>query len=394
MQLRRSLLPLMLTLSLVGSASSFSPFLGIHEARADEDTTKIRAIFQDGLQLEAGGNYAGALAKFQEVAAMKRTPNVFFHIALCQEKLGRLVAAVGGYKITVLEGGNDPKSAMAVQAAQEALATLEKRVPSLTIKRGKGSALAKITLDGTEIGAASLGIPQQVDPGSHAIEAILEGKLPFKETVEIEEGEAKTVEVTLKEKPDSEAEPAASASAQPPRHASRSIVPYVVLGTGVASLAASGLFFYLRSSAISDLDGKCIGNVCPTDARSTSDSGKTSTLLGNITLGLGVVGVGVGAVLLLTSKPSEATARARPLDLVLHPNRNGAAATLVGRFLPLPGPARRPPAGAASHRRRKSNQRSSTGLFSSGRAKISQPRDQSENQPVGGHASGGRWAFS
>ena len=38
---------------------------------------------------------------------------------------------------------------------------------------------------------------------------------------------------------ESETDPVASASAQPPRPASRSVVPYVVLGTGVASLAVS-----------------------------------------------------------------------------------------------------------------------------------------------------------
>jgi hypothetical protein len=337
MTLRRSLLSLALVLPLLGLVPS-SPVTP-REARAadDEATAKIRTIFQDALQLEAGGNYAGALAKFQEVAVIKRTPNVLFHIAFCQEKLGRLVAAVGGYKITILEGANDPKSEKAVQAAQDALATLEKRIPSLTITRGKGSARAKITLDGTELGAASLGTPQQVDPGSHAVEATLQGKIPFKVEVNLDEGESKTVEVVLKDKDDGDPEPAASGSAGGPVKLapSRSAVPYAVLGVGAASLVASGVFFYLRSSAISDLDGKCIENVCPTDLRATSDRGKSMTLLGNITLGLGVVGVGVGTVLLLTSKPAEAAAlraRPRPFDVVLSPGRGGGSATLVGSF--------------------------------------------------------------
>lgn len=340
MQVRRSLLPLTLALSLAGSA--LAPFVHIPEAHAD-DTAKIRTIFQEGLQLEAGGNFAGALSKFQEVSLLKRTPNVLFHIAFCQEKLGQLVAAVGGYKITILEGGDDPKSAKAVQAAQEALVLLEKRVPSLTINRGKNSDLAKITLDGSELGTASIGKPQQIDPGAHSIEAIAAGKIPFKEVIQIAEGENKTIEISLKDKPDdrpdknpppgptttaTDAGPDGSARLTP----SKPLIPYIVLGAGAASLVASGVFFYLRSSAISDLDAKCRGNVCPESARSISDSGKSSTLLGNITLGLGVVGVGVGSVLLLTSKPKETAARPRPFDLVLQPQRNGGGASLIGTF--------------------------------------------------------------
>lgn len=338
---RRSLMPLTLALAMLGSV--VSPFHPIQVAHAD-DNAQARTLFQEGLQLETGGNYAGALAKFQEVALLKRTPPVLFHVAYCQEKLGKLVAALGGYRLVVLEGGDDPKNAKVVQTAQEALAALEKRVPSVTIKRGKGAELAKITLDGVELGATTLDKPQQVDPGAHALEATQSGKLPYKETIQVAEGETKTVEVFLKDDkaktpkgPDtSDPEtPTASTSTEiKPPPPDSSIVPYVVLGAGAASLIASGVFFYMRSSAINDLDGKCRGNICPESAKSTSDSGKSSTLLGNITLGLGVVGVGVGTVLLLTSKPKDQAAqlRNRSFDVLLHPGPNGGGASLVGTF--------------------------------------------------------------
>ncbi|MCS6901629.1 MAG: hypothetical protein RMJ98_18470, partial [Myxococcales bacterium] len=195
----RRWIPLTLTLSLLGPV--YSPLLSPVEAQAADDTTRARALFQEGLQLEAGGNFAGALAKFEEVAQLKRTPQVLFHIAFCQEKLGKLVAALGGYRLVALEGGDDPKNAKVVQAAQEALAGLEKRVPSLTVKRGKGADLAKILLDGVELGASTLDKPQQVDPGAHSLEATHPSKQPFKEVINLSEGESKTIEVVLKDKP-------------------------------------------------------------------------------------------------------------------------------------------------------------------------------------------------
>jgi hypothetical protein len=343
---RRSWIPLTLALTLLGSG--VAPFFPAHEARADE-TARARKIFQEALQLETGENFAGALAKFQEVAQIKRSPQVLFHIAFCQAKLGQLVAAVGGFRLVILEGGEEAANAQVVQASKEELAALEKRVPSVVFKRGKGAELAKVTLDGVELGKSSLDKPQQVDPGAHSVEATARGKLPFKEVIEVAEGETKTLEIVLKDAPAEGPGPVASAEPEAgdknpvvlgnddlKKAAKSPVLPYAVLGAGTASLVASGVFFYLRSSAISDLDKSCRGNICPESSKSTSDSGKTATLLANITLGLGVVGVGVGSVLLFTSKPEEqsatARARGRAMDVVLHPGPRGGGASLVGTF--------------------------------------------------------------
>ncbi|RYE82186.1 MAG: hypothetical protein EOO75_21070, partial [Myxococcales bacterium] len=97
----RTLLPLSLALALLASpgAPGSSGWLSLRTAHAADDTAKARTAFNEGLQLEAGGNFTGALAKFNEVAQLRRTPQVVYHIALCQEKLGQLVAALGGYRI-------------------------------------------------------------------------------------------------------------------------------------------------------------------------------------------------------------------------------------------------------------------------------------------------------
>ncbi len=338
----RSMLPLTLAVALLAPPGT-TGWLAVREASAD-DTAKARTAFNEGLQLEAGGNYTGALAKFNEVAQIRRTPPVVYHIALCQEKLGQLVVALGGYRIVIAEGGDDPKNAKVVQAANEALVALEKRVPSLTIKLAKGSDLAKVSIDGVPVGSSTIGKPQQVDPGPHSVEATQSGKLPYKEVVQVAEGESKSVDVSLKDRP-AEAVPMTSSSAAgagtvapPPTGTGdtagkRPIVPFVVAGAGVVSLIASGIFYGLRSGAISDLDTACRGNLCPESAKSDSDRGKTMTTLGNVTLGLGLVGIGVGTVLFFTMKPRPAEATtARSVDLVLRPGPGGAAASLVGRF--------------------------------------------------------------
>jgi hypothetical protein len=346
MQRPRRALSLVLAASLAAGSVTFT--LPFRHAEAADETAKARTLFQEGVQLEAGGNYGAALSKFQDVAQIKRTPTVVFHIALCQEKLGQLVAALGGYRIAAHDAADDPKQAKVASTAQDAVTALEKRIPTLTFKRGKGAELAKLSLDNVDVGGM-VGKPTQVDPGAHQLEATSQGKEPFKEVVQVAEGENKTIEIVLKDTPGGAKPPAVSSAAPPPSvtvssaptgvaptaQGTTSIAPYVVLGAGAASLIASGVFFLIRSGAASDLDSKCIQNVCPTSLQSTQDKGKTMTLLGNITLGLGVVGVGVGAVLLLTQKPAaEASAAAskQKFDLVLNPLSGGMGANLVGKF--------------------------------------------------------------
>jgi hypothetical protein len=336
-----------LAIFFVVAATVASPLVGnVSPAQAADDTARARTLFQEGLQLEAGGNFASALAKFQEVAQVKRTPQVSFHIALCQEKLGHLVEALGGYRITAHEAAasDDPKLAKVAEAAQESVTALEKRLPTLVIKRGKNAELAKVSVDGVDIGG-TVGKGQQLDPGAHVIDATSPGKEPFKQIVQLAEGETKTVEVKFSSgKAVVEPPPEGSSSAPetpppPPPEGSSSVVPYALMGVGGVSLLASGVFFLLRSGAISDLDSQCKGNVCPSTSQATEDKGKSMTLLGNITLGLGVVGLGVGTVMLLTQQKPAAKkesaptdARAPRFDLQFRPTQGGMGASFVGQF--------------------------------------------------------------
>ena len=313
-------------------------------ARAADETAKARTTFQEGVQLEAAGNYATALGKFQEVAAIKRTPTVVFHIAFCQEKLGHLVEALGGYRIAEHEAEGDPKMAKVQQTAAEAIAALDKRVPSLTVKRGKNADLAKISIDGVELGSTSLDKAQQVDPGSHSIDATAPGVEPFHQVIKMAEGETKSVDVTFKDKPvagpktpPGEDKGGGKKDEDKPPAESPSILPYVVGGAGIASLLLSGVFFLQEKGAESDLNNQCKGNICPASASSTGDKGKSMALLGNITFGLGIVGVGVGTYLLVTQKPSAEPAAAAvkkqpSYDVRISPTNGGMGASLVGTF--------------------------------------------------------------
>jgi len=290
---------------------------------------RAREQFAQALALQTGGDWAGALALLKEVAAVKPTPQVRFNIALCEERLGLLVAALGDYELA----GADAQAQKADQVRQEVDARLESlkaRVPRVVVKRGEGADSATISLDGVPLGDSVLNSPLPVDPGPHVVEGTATGFLPFKQAFRVAEQQTATIEVKLELQP-AKAEPKVPPPPPPPSQTMRT-AGFVVGGAGIASLLASGAMFYLRHTTINDLDEQCGADRmhCPDSARSTVDRGKLYTTLGNVTLITGVLGVGVGAALIVVGGRSNARA-----SVGLSPGAVGAdagGATLVGRF--------------------------------------------------------------
>lgn len=305
---------------------------------------QARDLYRQGVQLEAANDWTGALAKFQEVAAIKMTPQVRFHVARCQHKLGNLLEALGGYRLALHEAMSDPKAGDVQREAQAGIDDIEAKLPKVTITRGEGAEAASISLDGVALGESSIGKEVPVNPGVHTIEYSVPGGEKLQQTVTLKEGETKDVVLVIEgpKKPEPkpvvpDSEPATPAK---PAAVKKNVLPWVALGVGGASLAASGVFYLMRGSAISDHDSTCRGDICPESLQGTGDNGKTFTTLGNVTLGLGVVGVGVGTVLLLTSNkkteapppPRSAIAAPKVVNVVVGTSGQSAGATVLGVF--------------------------------------------------------------
>ena len=279
---------------------------GLPAALAQEDrTARARALFGEALQLEAGGSFAEALKKFREVAAVKTTPQVLYHVGFCQEKLGQWVDALASYQKAsqLASQATETSSAEVKGTIDGALRSLDPRVPALTLKRGKGARNASISVDGKKI--ADPREPLRLMPGKHLVQARAKGRDNFREEITLAEGQKATVEVTLDLQDDgteAEADPKDSAPEETAKPASkRSVAPYVVLGIGGLSLAASGVFFLMRNSAEDDLKQQCIGLICPASSKSSGDRAASMNTLTNVSVGVGVAGLGVGLIWLLAS---------------------------------------------------------------------------------------------
>jgi len=301
---------------------------------ADSDGLKrAREQFGQALALQTGGDWAGALALLKEVAAVKPTPQVRFNIALCEERLGRLVAALGDYELA----GADAQAQKADQVRQEVDARLESlkaRVPRVVVKRGQGADSATISLDGVSLGDSVLDSPLPVDPGPHVVEGVASGFLPFKESFRVAEQQTATIEVKLELAPVKTDPLPPPLPLLPPDPASQNLrtAGFIVGGAGIASLLASGAMFYLRHTAISDLDEQCGRDRanCPESARSIADRGKLYTTLGDVTLAVGAVGLGVGAVLVIVGSRADSHPSVGIAPGAAFANLGGAS--LIGRF--------------------------------------------------------------
>jgi len=330
------------TLALVVACASVSATVS-PQAFAEpnkEELSKARARFQQATELEQAGNWASALQQFREVGQVRMTPQVRYHIALCEEKLGKLVAALGGFELALSEAdslGPDFRSEV-----EEKTNALRERIPKIILERGDGAEAATIELDGISLGASSVGVEVPLDPGPHQISARASGYEAYTDTIEVPEKETKHVVVTLtkieESVPPTRGEKEGPAAPVAPQSHPIRTVAYVVGGVGAASLLSSGYFYLKRQSQINTLNDLCGGSgQCPAnvDAGQVNDHRSklnTYDALMKITLIGGPILI-AGAVVLLVFEPK----LQKPTTTGLHinpaaPGANVGGFSLAGAF--------------------------------------------------------------
>jgi len=326
-------------------ACTAGPLLASNPSHAQDaaELSQARAKFQQALELKQAGNWPAALRLLREVGQVRMTPQVRYHIATCEEKLGKLVAALGGYELALADADQvHPDFIAEVQASIE---DLRGRIPKLLIERGSGGEAAIIELDGVALGSSSIGVDVPVDPGPHTLSARAPGRRPFSETITIAEEETLTVSVSL-ESLESDA-PAPALPADPadpgadgaePRYG---VLPYVLGGVGAAGVIASGVFFVLHKNSVGGLEDRCPNHDCSAlpatereRARGDYDTARTQEVVMWTTLGVGAAALGAGVALYLLDRSPTRELVQLPRGLALRPEAPQAQAglSLVGTF--------------------------------------------------------------
>jgi hypothetical protein len=301
-------------------------------AQADPSAAELasaRDMFSEARRAEDAGRWAEALVKLKAIANVKLTPQVRFHLGLCQEHTGHLVEALNSFELARAEATEQGVGAVMDEARDHA-ASVRSRVPKLLIVLPAG-ADAKVEVDGQAISSGLLARPLPFDPGRHTISASAPGQA-FSHEVTISERDEKRIDVVFTAVP---VAPAPKVAAAPPAPASpsppssppaptassdtgtsargSSTVGWVIVGAGGAALAGAALTAVLHQGALKNIDDVCPSHMdCPRSQQSSlEDSQSKARTFGALAVALGAGGgalVVTGLVLALTSAPNAAPA--------------------------------------------------------------------------------------
>jgi hypothetical protein len=292
----------------------------VRSAFADDTSpaalAQAREQFRRGIALEAAGDWEGALRVFKGVAQVKSTPQVRFHIAQAEEKTGDIVAALGSYRLAAYEA-TEAKIKDVKLASDAAIKNLEPKIPKLTLQRGAGAAVAKISLDGRELGNATVGAPISVNPGPHHLEASAPGRETITADFNLGAGETKELPLVLPEAKagapvaavtPTSTEPTNDTPEPPPKTSKVKIAGFVFGAAGLASLGASGVFFGIRQSSLSKLQKDCGpgGQSCPASDLSTKNNGQMAATVSEATFIGGAAALGIGVILVIAAPKKKA----------------------------------------------------------------------------------------
>ncbi len=323
--------PCVLALILIGAAAAPA------RAQTTADLERGRDLFWQALSLEVAGDWAGALSRLQQVAQIKMTPQVRFHLARCKEQLGRLTEALGDYRLAEYEATK--VNAAELNDMKAGRQSLEKRVPKLVVTVSPGLVDATVELDAIALGSIRLGKPTPIDPGEHMLLVRLPDGQSFVKRITV--AEAITTKVKLTAPPGFVYQPTQTKPVKVPPNAVAQKSPgasapawaWVAGGVGAAGLVSASILWYVRARAIDDLDAQCnSGGNCPASLRDKQNQGEVVSIAAPIAFGVGILGLGTAAYGFLKKPSPEVDPRSPRVGVAFQADQRFAGIRITGAF--------------------------------------------------------------
>jgi hypothetical protein len=301
------------------------------EARADPTPAEretARALLLSGREKRKAGKLKEALAELERAHGIMGVPTTGLDLGKAQDSLGLLVEA----RATLLDVARYPaqpdESRAFKRARQEAKELAEAIAPRLATLIVVAPSGAHVKLDGVELSAASVGVALKINPGKHEIFSALNGEERHS-SVDLAEGESKSVQLALAGAPVAAPVPAAPTVARAPTAPAEATpetetkpnplvwVGVVTAGLGVAVGSTTGLLaFSVKDSVTSRCEPGPSSNFrCPSSTYSDIDKGETFATVSTIAFVVAGLGAGILIYGLLnpnTSRTSAAKARVLP----------------------------------------------------------------------------------
>ncbi|MBW2524122.1 MAG: hypothetical protein JRI23_08100 [Deltaproteobacteria bacterium] len=278
-----------------------------------EELAAARQLFKEGLALEKEDQWREALDRFERVAKVKLSPQVRFHVALCNEKLGNLVEAINGFELAEQEArAAGPKAKDVAVNAPARAKELRDRVGYVRLTVTGTIRTSIILLDGRPISEALVDTDIPVEPGVHEISVDRDAETVMTKTVTVERQKVAELELEIDD-PEPPPEDQATGPTPPdgpsaPLDDGSSRWPaYLVGGIGLAGIVAGGVCWGVSRTLLADVRDTCESDNtgCDPSMKATAINGRTYTTVGNIAVPVGGAALATGVVLWFVLGPSE-----------------------------------------------------------------------------------------
>lgn len=271
------------------------------------DPATADALFREARALMKKGDFASACPKLADSHRLDAAPGTAINLGDCLEKVGKLADALQAQRdaLDLLSAGDKR-----IGPVKEQIASLEKRVPRLTIKLAPGAPTnTKVKRDDVELGEGSLGTALPVNPGEHWVTVVARGRADVRRKVVLREGHAELLDVSAGEQLEAErstrlSEPAPTAASDESSDASSlRTVGYVVGALGVIGTGFGIVSYFDFKSKQSDANAICSGKNCAPEEKSRYEALKPDIDAAGSRaawgIGLGLTAVAGGAALIL-----------------------------------------------------------------------------------------------
>ena len=206
---------------------------------ADKDPRKaaIKLVGQ-GDRLFKKGDFAGALAKYQEAYQIFPSPKIFYAMAKAETALARTLDALAHYEQFIDEAGDDVNEDLRVDA-QVSVQELEKTLAVVRFDvRPDGVTVA---VDGAEVGVSPVEKPVRIAPGEHVYHFEKSGWKSVDKHARLVAGDKLDEQITLREDRPAPVVGEEAPATPPPasrRHGSDKVIFWT--GVGVTTALATG----------------------------------------------------------------------------------------------------------------------------------------------------------
>ncbi len=236
-----------------GSASATSPAgpAATISAPTPEQIQAARDLFAAASKNEDASRWEDALGDLERVAELKPTAGVRYHIAFCEEKLGRVASALTHFREAREAAARDGSKDVLSLVDEAFLDALRARVPALTIAAPRDVPGVIVVLDGHRALPEFLGKAIPLDPGAHHLEANAPGRAAFVRDLVVHEREVTELEVQLAPTPTPTPTPSPSPSSSPAAAAIQTptstppLVAPLLATTGALALVGLGVTAYV-----------------------------------------------------------------------------------------------------------------------------------------------------